>query len=200
MNPIKMNRKHILTQLNKVKNFSEKFGKLKECDIDAQTTMELLDAILSEENSMEGKTILVLNSDSGILHVGVGLCSPGLVASVVTGPHNEILTENLASFGIHCDFVLSKGAMFRKSVFDVAIVGPVFEKGVATDLTTAKMAVEAAKTVYCVFQTENTMKFLENLKNATVVGNLNIKIPRSSNYYQQNVSSFGYSIFRVGFS
>ncbi|ELA41420.1 uncharacterized protein VICG_01525 [Vittaforma corneae ATCC 50505] len=189
--------KCLANQLNKVKNFSEHTSKTKSHDINPSIATEVLNCILKEEDTIENKHILVLNSEAGILHVGLNLCHPVFLTSIVSDTPNENIKQNVTEFNVSCDFIVSNTQVFKKNALDIAVVGPILEKSKCSSLSLIKMATQTAKITYCVFQTEHMKKLVENFPNYTVIGTVNIKMPGSSNYYKQNIGHVEHTIFKL---
>lgn len=192
-----MNSKMLANQLNKVKNFSESSSKSQNHDIDSNSATEFLNCILNEEQNFNNKVILVLNSDSGILHVAAHICKASFLISMISELPNTTLKHNLLSFNVNCDLILSSIPVFNKKYVDIAIIGPNLEKSKLTDLVLIKKASEMARTVYCAFQEKHMKKFSENFNNFSTIGKIYIKMPGSSGYHQQNAELIEHSIIKI---
>lgn len=182
--------KTIVNQLNKVKLSDTS-------DIEAQSVYEFLTALLENERSIENKSVVILNSESGILHVGISLLFPKMICSIVQLPLNATQKANISTFNVSCDFILSKSCPFKSQSMDLAILGPLTDKSNCTDLSYIETSTKFAKTTYCLFKSEHKKLFLNKFPDASDLGTLSIRNPESSKYQKQNGRYTEYIIFKV---
>lgn len=172
--------KTIANQLNKVKNFSDSASKSQSHDIDANVATEFLDLIYKEEHSFERKHVVVFNTESGILSVGLSLLSPTALVSVASTLPNQLFLDNIKTHNIHTDLVISRKMPFQEAIFDFAVVGPSLQKAQHSSLETIKNGMQIAKKVYCLFKGEHKGLLIDKYKNLQVLGNVQLRLPGSS--------------------
>jgi hypothetical protein len=191
--------KWLSNQLNKVKNFSGRTSKSQTHDIDSNTATEFIRCILNEEASLDDKSLLVANTDSGILYVGLSLCNPSIITSIIRSQNviNETLRDNLSNFDVSCDFLVASYPAFDKHILDIGIVGPNLDKSKTSDITEIIKISECVQTVYCMYPSNHFHKLNEKLPNATKIGAIKIKMPGSSDYYNQNIDGVEHLILKI---
>lgn len=188
---------HIANQLNKVKNISEKESKSKNHDMAADSTNDLIKCILSDSGGVEGKTVAVFNTKSGILPIGLSFLSPLLILSITNEYPDDLFRSNLRQFGVSCDVIVTSTPPFSQGILDIGIVGPTLEKSKSTDLSSAMSALEMCRSVYVVFRSEHRRLMLDKFRETSVIGSLLMKLPGSSSYHRQNSDAAQFDILKI---
>lgn len=187
---------HIANQLNKVKSISEKEGRSRDHDMSADSTSDLLKSVDGDQR-IEGKRIAVFNAKSGILPIGLSFLSPLLIISISSKHPSNIFNHNLQQFGVACDVVVTTTSPFLQDALDIGIVGPTLDRSKSTDLSLIMQALKMCRTVYAVFMSEHRKLVLRRFNEVSVVGNLYIKLPGSSNYYKQKNDAVQFEVFKI---
>lgn len=182
--------KTVVNQLNKVKLSNTN-------DIEAESASEFILSVLNNEESLNDKSIVVLNSESGILHVGISLLQPREMCSVIQSSLSDTLKANICTFNVCCDFILSRSCPFKHQSMDVAVIGPMTDKSKYTDLSYVEISTKMAKTVYCMFKSEHKQVLLNKFTNASILGVMKIKNLISSKCDKKNEIYTEYTIFKV---
>lgn len=188
---------HLKNQLNKVKCVSENASKSCDHDIPASSAFQILNLIYEDSQGFEGKKVLILNSSTGILPIGVKLLNPLIVVLLLKSMPNGVLKDNLSQFSSSTDVVVSSYFPFHQASFDLGIIGPVLDKAQATDISSISLAQLACKKLYCVYKSVHQKVLLEKHRQSEIVGSVNIKMPGYSNYSKQNAGSEEFVIFRI---
>ncbi|KAM0680836.1 hypothetical protein GINT2_001110 [Glugoides intestinalis] len=189
--------KTIANQLNKVKNFSDSTSKNQSHDIDANVAAQFLEAIYNEENSFEGKHVVIFNTESGILNIGLSLFSPAAIVSLTSTLPNELFTNNMGIHNVQTDIIVSQKALFKEFIFDIAVIGPSLQKAQQSSLETIKTGKQISKKVYCLFKAEHKGLLIDKYKSCQALRSVQLKLPGSSNYHKQNADFSEYIIFKI---
>lgn len=191
-----MNR--ILNQLNKVKNFSEASSKSRSHDIDPTAAKELIEIIfISEKQDLSNKSILVSNSESAILHIGLFLLNPGYVLTKLNKNEDEVALSNLRSFDMATDVLRSSIFPIIENSFDIAVLGPELDKENATSTLLVENAVKLARKVYFCIKNTHKKVIYDRFPQAECISEIKVQMPGSSKYHKQNSEPEEFGVFKI---
>lgn len=184
-------------KLNNLKAPSEKASKSQSHDCTPESAFEIIQLISQDCSSFSGKKVLVGNSQTGILPVGIKLLGSSLTITIVEEDFNEIMKGNLQGFNMECDVVQTGTELFKSKAFDIGIIGPILEKGGATDLKLIGNIIDSCKGLYAVFRNEHRKVLLDKYRNSKELGSTMIKPPGSSKFSKQNFQEEQFNIYKI---
>lgn len=183
-------------KLNNVKTVSENSSKSEDHDIMAESAFEIL-SIISEDTEITNKKVLIINSQNGIIPIGVGILKPDF--SLVCSKNNpsNLLISNMKQHGLSLEYIIGSRLYFIPNVFDICIICPILDKSKLTSTTCVSDGIECSKSTFVVFHSEHSKLILEKYTSSRIIGSTLIKLPGSSKYSKQNTNHVRYDIIKM---
>ncbi|KAI5169275.1 hypothetical protein PAEPH01_0581 [Pancytospora epiphaga] len=183
----------ITNRLHKVRNSSDTRGE----HIPITMASLILSVVADEHIKLEGKTVEIFNCCTGILASGVSLLQPQSIVHISTDKPDRIVFDNIKEFKICCDIVQGGDGCFIDKAFNIAIVGPQFQKMKGVDFSRILLAVKTAKIVYALQKSEFFGQLKQVFSTAEVICSLDISLHHSSHHLKTENKLVSFVVVRI---